>query len=91
MNLCAVSLSIAPEAESRRKKVKPEYHCSTGGYSVRRCAFYRPMIGYGGMECREECHWFNDGCTCRKARQAAKARAVKLMSSWTKSAVRRKN
>lgn len=91
MNLCTVSLSIAPEAERQHKKVMPEYHCTTGGYSVRRCAFYRPMIGYGGMKFEEECHWFNEGCTCRKARQTAKARAVKLLSSWTKSTVRRKN
>jgi len=91
MNLCTVSLGIAPEAERQRKKVTPEYHCATGGYSVGRCAFYRPMIGPCGMEIRGECHWFRDGCTCRKARQAAKARAAKLLAAWTKSAVRRKN
>jgi hypothetical protein len=90
MNLCTVSVGIAPEAEGG-KPVNAEYHCCTGGYSVRRCVYYKPMVGAGGLVCHGECHWFRAGCTCRKARQAAKARAAKLLSSWTKSAVRQEN
>ena len=90
MNMCTVAVSVRPEAERGPKQLQASYLCRTGGMSVQNCAHYKALV-VNGLKCHYECRWFRDGCTCRKARQAAKARAAKLLSSWTKPAVRREN
>lgn len=81
MNMCTVAVSVRPEAEPGPKQLQVSYLCCTGGLSVRNCAHYKPLI-MDGERCPYECRWFRDGCRCKKAQEAARERAKKLLAHW---------
>ena len=67
MNLCTVTISVAPEVEKRRKPVSLDYLCCHGGSTVKECRYSKPLV-IDGETCPYECGWFNCGCTCPTAR-----------------------
>ena len=80
MNLCTVSIGVAPEAERCRKPVSLRYLCCAGGSTVEACDHYKPLV-MNGETCQYECKWFRAGCTCPAAKKKARERAKTLLAA----------
>ena len=86
MNLCTAIVAVEGEAESKTPRVRVDYPCVKSCMLVRACDFFKPMKAAGGEKCFGECHWFEHGCTCPRARKAALARAKRMIAAkfgWT--------
>lgn len=77
MNLCTVTLEVAPEAHGE-DDVRLTYGCVKDGFTVQACKWYRPLNS-AGLVSPYECHWFSGGCNCPRARKYAMQRADRLL------------
>lgn len=77
LNLCTVTLNVAPEAYGE-EKVEVEFSCVKDGFSVKACKWYRPHVA-AGLVSPYECAHFSRGCTCSQAQRYAKQRANRII------------
>ena len=78
INLCTEIITVDPEVYGTNS-VAQRYDCVKTGVYVKACRYYEPMKTTGGEICPYECEYFNNGCTCVKARKAAHRRAEKIL------------
>ena len=81
LNYCTAVITVNHEVDDH-DGLTVKFWCKKGLNLVQGCRHYRPMRCEDGTVCEGECRHFNNGCLSKSARNEARLRAKRIVSTW---------